>query len=121
MFTRMKEVDIESVGIHVTELVQGFEDESHPVKKVERVPIPPRQVSSYWSNLLWTPAEPRCSAYLNLILDLNRANPLGTLASLIIIHFSPFPRVSFLPKCECQPFSKRGSTGLRKGKLKPPA
>ena len=25
MFTRMKEVEIESVGIHVTELVQGFE------------------------------------------------------------------------------------------------
>lgn len=116
MFTRMKEVEIESVGIHVTELVQGFEGKPHSVKQVDWVPIPPRQVSSYWSNLLWTPAEPRCSAYLNLILDRNRANPLGILASLIIIHFSPFSRVSFLPKCECQPFSKRGSTGLRKRK-----
>lgn len=110
------EVEIEILGIHVTEQAQRFEGEPRPIKKVDGVPIGPRQVSSYWHELLSTPAEPWCSAYLNLILDVNRAIPLSTPENLIIIHFSSFPRVLFLHKCECQPFSKRGSPGLRKRK-----
>lgn len=55
MFTHIMEVEIELVGRHILELAQGFEGKSGPIKKVDRVPIPPRQVSSYWCDLLLTP------------------------------------------------------------------
>lgn len=43
---------------------------------------------------------------LNSVLEPEQANPLGTLESLIIIHFSSFPRVSFLHKYEDQSLIK---------------
>lgn len=55
MFTRIVEVEIELVGRHVSELAQGFEGKPRPIKKVDRAPIPPRKVSSYWCNLVFDP------------------------------------------------------------------
>lgn len=71
--------------------------------------------------LLLTLAEPRCSAYLNSVLELEKANPHGTQGSLVIINFCSFLRVLSLHPlgqfCGCQPSHKRYSIGLRKSQM----
>lgn len=42
MFTSVVEREIKVVGIHVTELLWGFEGKTRPLKKVDRVPVAPK-------------------------------------------------------------------------------